>query len=695
VFALLTLPCPLLAQTELNLALSEDAFTDDMPIVLSASRLAQPLSEAPVAMTVIDRDMIEASGARNIPDLMRLVPGFQVGYFDGNSPVVAYHGHSAEHNTRLQVLIDGRSVYEPARDAVPWLDLEVTLDDIERIEVIRGPNASTYGNNSFFAVISITTRHAVESQGQYVRVRAGSHDTRDATYTFGDSRGNLDYRFTLNTVNDNGTDFLRDETEADGMNYRLDWQLSDNDRIMYQGGYKQTLFGDHESVGDDPLIGHDIENTTAFQQIKWEHMPEPDRGFSLQYYYNYYDSLEISPVLHVDPPFYAPYDYTMDVYVKSQRHDVEFNQYLKPLENIRLVWGSSVRQELVSGTLDEGSLFITDGTQHLDLYRGFAHGEWNFAEGWLLNAGYMVEYNDISGNDRSPRLALIHHINNQHTIRIGVSRATRTPTLFEESGQVIFRYQPLVYDFLIPIPPYPNYNEAISTSLIDVTNLDSEKIRSTEIGYIGEFFEGNLTFDARIFRDETSRLLNENQTSIPAPLPNQLELNSVLLGESGMADYLVNELATIIRGLELAMDYKPTRNVRAYLFYSHLDIDSTGTVIEEDLNNSVPNDSGGLMLTRHWNNNIDTSLMYYRYENFDWLDRTGEDSADAYSKLDLRIAKSWVRNNENIQLAIIGQNLLGNFYDYNKTTYDNTGQMDRHGSLQDQRIYLELSLKFN
>ncbi|MBI3187867.1 MAG: TonB-dependent receptor plug domain-containing protein, partial [Gammaproteobacteria bacterium] len=88
--ALLALPCQVFAVSDTDvLALSDQSYADDLPIVLSATRLSQPISEAPVAMTVIDRDMIEASGARNIPDVLRLVPGFQVGYFDGNSPVVA------------------------------------------------------------------------------------------------------------------------------------------------------------------------------------------------------------------------------------------------------------------------------------------------------------------------------------------------------------------------------------------------------------------------------------------------------------------------------------------------------------------------------------------------------------------------------------------------------------------------------
>jgi len=139
---LLLLLCPLqsFAESELDQLMgSEDEFLDNLPIILSATRLAQPLNEVPIAMTVIDREMIDASGARTIPDLLRLVPGFQMGYFDGNSPVVTYHGLGSEQSRRVQVLIDGRSVYVPTLAAIQWSNLIIGIEEIERIEVIRGP----------------------------------------------------------------------------------------------------------------------------------------------------------------------------------------------------------------------------------------------------------------------------------------------------------------------------------------------------------------------------------------------------------------------------------------------------------------------------------------------------------------------------------------------------------------------------
>ena len=696
--AMLALPCQVLAAASMDvLAYADQSYTDDLPIVLSATRLAQPLSETPVAITIIDREMIVASGARNIPDVLRLVPGFQVGYFDGNSPVVAYHGHSGEHNTRLQVLIDGRSVYDPARYAVPWSDIEIDLDDIERIEVTRGPNASTYGNNSFFAVISITTQHPAESQGQYVRIRAGSQDTRDAKYTFGNQNGALDYRVTVSTINDNGTDLLRDETAADAFSYRLDWQASTNNRIMYQGGFKNINLGDHEALdNEDPQLGHDIQNTSAFQYIKWEHLPQIDSGFTLQYYYNRHTSLEVSPTISVTipEPFsmlrvgqeFDPYNFFYTNDIKSERHDVEFNHFSRPVNDLRLVWGASTRLDKVDGK----DLFEGSKIQEHELYRGFTHGEWQISDDWLINAGYMVEYNDISGNDRSPRLALIHHISDQHTIRLGASKATRTPNLFEEFGQVIFRQRPLT------TAGVATAYEAIYTAILTPGNLDSETIKSVELGYIGEFNNNKLVLDAKIYRDETAGLMGSNPAPVPTPAANQIELNDVLLGEPGIIGLYVNKFETVIRGGELALDYKPDKHFTARLFYSRIKIESLLLQGEgNDFATSAPEDSGGLMLSQHWQNNMDTSLMLYRSEDFNWTNRTGGSAVKAYTKADMRIAKNWQTAREKLTLALIGQNLLGTHFDYNTTNYDASGNVARPGSPQDRRVYIELGLKFN
>ena len=194
----------------------QNAFADDysseldyyqkLPSVLSASRMRQPLSEAPNAMTVIDRQMIEASGFRSIADLFKLVPGMYVSYYKGSQPIVSYHGATDQYSRRMQVLIDGISVYLPPMNTVNWADLPISIDDIQRIEVIRGPAAASYGANSTQGVINIITREAMNGKSaSYVH---GNKGINDASVRFGSRGMTYTYRMSIAYTADNGYDNL-------------------------------------------------------------------------------------------------------------------------------------------------------------------------------------------------------------------------------------------------------------------------------------------------------------------------------------------------------------------------------------------------------------------------------------------------------------------------------------------------------
>ncbi|MFW2373731.1 MAG: TonB-dependent receptor plug domain-containing protein, partial [Gammaproteobacteria bacterium] len=466
------LPLRLIAETAPDPLIGlEENILEDMPIVLSATRLAQPLNESPVAMTVIDREMIDASGARTIPDLLRLVPGFQVGYFDGNSPVATYHGLADELSRRVQVLIDGRSVYVPALAAIQWSDLIITIEEIERIEVIRGPNAAAYGNNSFLGVISIITRQAIEDQGQKIKLTAGSHDTADAMYRFGGQTQSTDYRITLGTHNNDGTDLLNDYTHADYFSYRIDHQININTQLFYQGGYKDNHFGDHEPPPD-----HENQAISAFQWLRLEHTSSSNNSLSLQYYYNYNDQDMTNENLMIF--FFDPIDPFPDapISILSERHDLELN-YTQNLNQLRLVSGLSARLDIVNAE----NVFISNDTQRHKLYRAFSHGEYRFNDSWLFNAGLMIENNDISGTDYAPRFTIIHHLNKTNSIRVGASRATRTPTLFDQNAYVRINQQ-LTQDGGDPLTPpnlLPDGTDVLNlVDLISPFDIESEKIES-------------------------------------------------------------------------------------------------------------------------------------------------------------------------------------------------------------------------
>ena len=157
-----------------NWVITEDDLFAEIDYVSGVTHLKQDLQQVPAAVTIIDRRTIESSTAVDLVDLFRLVPGFQVYFYHGNKPGVTYHAHGGEYSRRLEVKIDGRSVYEPLLSSVEWNTLGIELDDIDYIEVVRGSNASADGSNAFLASINIVTRSPLASLGTDYNVDYGT-----------------------------------------------------------------------------------------------------------------------------------------------------------------------------------------------------------------------------------------------------------------------------------------------------------------------------------------------------------------------------------------------------------------------------------------------------------------------------------------------------------------------------------------
>ncbi|UJJ31342.1 TonB-dependent receptor plug domain-containing protein [Halopseudomonas maritima] len=228
-FALLGSSLPLQAQS-----LGDDPLLGELklPTVLSATRLKQSPAEVPGSMTVLDRQLIRASGARDVPELMRLVPGMMVGYRSGNQMNVNLHGTNISEARRMQVLVDGRSVYRPGFATVEWSAIPLAIEDIERIEVFRGPNTAAYGANALMGVINIISRHPRDYAGTTLKYTQGDRGVSD---WYGNQHFRLaqsDWRLSLSGVADDGFDLLEP-----GVEYRDSRQL---ERFNLSGAFNIT-----------------------------------------------------------------------------------------------------------------------------------------------------------------------------------------------------------------------------------------------------------------------------------------------------------------------------------------------------------------------------------------------------------------------------------------------------------------------
>lgn len=251
----------------------ESMLGEALPTVLTASRLKQPKAEVPASITVITAKHIKLWGARTLPELMKFVPGMFVGHADNdNNASVAYHTSNPNIMRRLQVLVDGRSVYKSAIATVIWDDIGLAIEDIDRIEVTRGPNAALYGANSYLGIINILTKHPEDSQGTRISWRKGNKGTEDVYFRHGLSFDTTSLRVSgavkadegFDGRDSNGRDALRDGRKHGFINAYVNHRLDETTNLDVQLGYKT--------------------GKTEMRQIDYDQAP-PDKTTTNGYFY--------------------------------------------------------------------------------------------------------------------------------------------------------------------------------------------------------------------------------------------------------------------------------------------------------------------------------------------------------------------------------------------------------------------------
>ena len=611
--------------------LSEEEFTSELPVVLTASRLAQPLDETPAAVTVIDRQMIDASGVRNLSEVFRLVPGFLVGFESGHAQVVTYHGLAGKSSPRLQVLVDGRSVYLPSFGGVSWSDLPLELDDVERIEVIRGPNAASYGANAFLATINIITRNSAADPGGFVRASVGSNHIRDGVLRAAGGEGNLHYRVTTGYQEDNGYAHVMDSRVIRQISGRVDRSGERND-LEFQFGYNDGPRGVGTAGSPDDYPRNE-EITSRFEQLRWRRRLDGGGDVSLQYYHVHHewdDRYQTLPIAIPIPPFSVVLPINLDV--RSDRYDVELQHTLSPWRTVRVVWGVGARQdENLSPNYLGTPETVTD-----HLYRVFANTEWRATDNVVMNAGAMYEKYDITGGNVSPRLALNYHFLPGHTLRVGVSRADRQPVAFEEGSN----------ERICADPACSFFDQIYLSS----GNLKPERIDSSEIGYLGRLSPA-FNVDLRLFRDQIFDLISDYKRLYPADPVNGKVL-----------DFRNGGKATLF-GTELQLQYQPQRETRVILGLANTQIDSND--FDSFYSKSVPRNNVSLLALQDLTPVWQVSAAFYYQDKMQYLDG---DPLGPLRRLDLRLARQFSVADGRGEAAIIFQNILGSQTAYSVET---------------------------
>lgn len=295
--------------------MEEESFEEgleSLPMVLTASRLKQPRSEVPASVTVIDAQQIKLWGARTIPELMKFVPGMFVGHADNeNNASVTYHTSSPNIMRRLQVLIDGRSVYKSAIANVIWDDVPLAIEDIDRIEVTRGPNAALYGANSYLGVINILTKHPDDSLGTALSVRKGNKGVQDIYLRHGLSFDSTSVRISAAVKADEGfdgkestgADALRDGRRHGFINAYINHEVDERNELDIQAAYKSGKTEIRKI--DFDTVAPDAETQNGYLYGRWKHEFNENHQSHLQVYWQKEERKQgkevCAPTLTLDP----------------------------------------------------------------------------------------------------------------------------------------------------------------------------------------------------------------------------------------------------------------------------------------------------------------------------------------------------------------------------------------------------------
>ncbi len=630
---------------------SEDDYIGEVPRVLTVSRLSQSIADAPSAVTVIDRETIRASGIVDLPEIFRLVPGFYVGtnagFVHNTNHVVSYHGMTTAYSGAMQVLINGRSVYSPLYGGVQWSELPIAIADIERIEITRGPNAASYGANSFFGVINIITQNPSDQLGTSVSATYGN-GRHEAFARYAAKQGDVSYRVTAGYRDDDGLDNRYDFKRTRLLNAQADYRVDDKNNLEFELGLVNGDREDDQSLGTTRYFQpreRGIENN--YELIRWRHNVSDNSDFSIQAYHSFdktedvIDSVNLVGLLSPVTTFLGNTLLSPTIQVnndiKMERYDIEAQHNFSISPILRGVWGASARQDTM-----HSPYYL--GTQNLDtfnLQRIFGHIEWRPIEHVVLSMGAMLENNSFTDVNTSPRASINFKINPNQTIRFGISTALRTPNYLEDKFNTNIDVKttsiPLQAQFIRGNP-----------------NLKPERILSREIGYLGDF--GQFSLDARVFYGNIHDYI-KSDIDRTIPLFAITSSGYVLLKQPTV---YANAGDVNVKGFEAQAKWRITYDTRLLLNYAYVNIDGDAKQTATNITMSMPRDTISALLTHRFNPQWDASLAYYKTSEVAALGDGG--LVGSAQRTDVRLARKFMAEHYGGEISAVVENLFNEHY---------------------------------
>ncbi len=589
--------------------------------ITSVSKREEKASKAASALFVLNREDIRRSRANSVPELLRMVPGLEVARVNSKVWAVSARGFNNVFANKLLVLIDGRTVYSTLDGGVYWDLVDILIDDIERIEVIRGPGATVWGVNAVNGVINIITKLSKDQKGNFVTLGGGSQDPLNVG---GRTSVQLDeaQSFRLYAKEqmsgatrkpDGSSSYDRWDRFLGG--FRYDSTPSESDAVTVHGGLQFTN-GEERQVLTflEPPYSYNADvsanNRASNLLARWEHDMTDGSKFDLQGYYSQYRRG------------------TQGSFQRSDTFDIESQYIMTPIRQNLVTIGTGYRHinEMVTNRFyDRDSFYFDNAADSRDIVNGFVQDEITIIEDRLkATIGTKVEHNKFTGYETQPSARLAYFPNETSTIWSSYSRAVQVPsrTLLEIRN---FDFAALPTESGIPAVLRLQGNR----------DLLAEKADTYEIGF-RTTLNPKVTFDLATFYSHHQDLISVetgNPQFVGSPSPHLEVPVNIKNSDCGSS-----------QGFESVITWDPEEWWRIQTWYSFLKLD-----VNEEVNGNSPQNQAMLrmLVTPLEGVEVDPSLHYY--------DSLPGSSVDSYFQFDLRIG---YKITEGLVLSVVGQDLL-------------------------------------
>jgi iron complex outermembrane receptor protein len=575
--------------------------------VTSVSKREQRLGDAAAAIFVLNNDDLRRSGATTVADALRLVPGMQVAAIGSSDWAISARGFNSQFANKMLVMIDGRTVYSPLFSGVYWDAQQVMFDDVDRIEVIRGPGATVWGANAVNGVISVLSKSARDTQGGLIYGGGGDVHKALGGVRYGDKIGN-DTWFRVY-----GTYQLNDGfTQANGQSVNDDWDLK-------KGGFRLDHYtgnDGHLTWQGDAYVGDLADRAGELHGFntlgRWTRRISDQSGYEIQAYFDHSSRDDVLAEASVDTA------------------DLSFQHTLGIGERNDVIWGMGYRfTDAHLKRANSPAITILDPDVSLHLFSAFVQNEFKIIPDKLtFTAGTKVEHNDFTGIEVQPSARFVFKPAMNQTLWAAVSRAARTPSVSEGEEAINFAWgAPFIG---------PGGGVYVPT-LVGNLDFESEVVWAYELGYRVQPSH-RMSVDVATFYNRYTHLMGHQPTGFIPGVPvgiMTIESLNTLRGES--------------YGSEAVLTFAATDSWRLSASYSLLLMRLQGEPVDEaeEFESNAPTHQLVLRSSYDFAGHFSLDTQFRYVDNVE--------AVAAYATADVRL--SW-RPTANLELSLVGRNLL-------------------------------------